>query len=78
MTDGTQVGREATFTDDHIQRMLRNADQLGFGIRPEGFVLMAPNRLGPILTTPIHSWSGKLRMLLDLVLPRRVENLEEK
>lgn len=38
---------------------------------PEGFVLMAPNRLGPILTTPILSWRGKLRMLLDLVLPRR-------
>ena len=30
---------------------------------PEGFVLMAPNRLGPILTTPILSWRGKLRML---------------
>src|SRR5207248_6746688 len=38
---------------------------------PEGFVLLAPNRLGPILTTPILSWRGKLRMLLDLVLPRR-------
>ena len=36
---------------------------------PEGFVLMAPNRLGPILTTPILSLRGKLRMLLDLVLP---------
>ena len=38
---------------------------------PEGFVLMAPNRLGPILTTPILSVRGKLRMLMDLVLPRR-------
>ena len=38
---------------------------------PEGFVLMAPNRLGPILTTPILSWRGKLRMLFDLILPRR-------
>ncbi len=37
---------------------------------PEGFVLMAPNRLGPILTTPILSWRGKLRMLMDLVIPR--------
>ena len=36
---------------------------------PEGFVLMAPNRIGPILTTPILSLKGKLRMLLDLVLP---------
>jgi protoporphyrinogen/coproporphyrinogen III oxidase len=38
---------------------------------PEGFVLLAPNRLGPILTTPILSWRGKLRMLLDLVRPRK-------
>ena len=38
---------------------------------PEGFVLMAPNRIGPILTTPILSFGGKLRILLDLVLPRK-------
>jgi oxygen-dependent protoporphyrinogen oxidase len=39
---------------------------------PEGFVLMAPSRIGPILTTPILSPLGKLRMLLDLI-PRRRE-----
>lgn len=45
---------------------------------PEGFVLMAPNRIGPILTTPILSWRGKLRMLLDLVIPsRREEDTDE-
>lgn len=38
---------------------------------PEGFVLMAPNRIGPLLSTPILSLRGKLRMLLDLVLPRK-------
>ena len=38
---------------------------------PEGFVLMAPHRLLPILTTPILSWRGKLRMLMDLFIPRR-------
>jgi len=37
---------------------------------PEGFVLMAPNRIGPILRTPILSLRGKLRVLLDYVLPR--------
>ncbi len=37
---------------------------------PEGFVLMAPARLGPLLTSPILSWRGKLRMMLDLILPR--------
>jgi oxygen-dependent protoporphyrinogen oxidase len=44
---------------------------------PEGFVLMAPNRLGPLLATPILSLRGKLRMLLDLVLPRRDDDSDE-
>ncbi len=44
---------------------------------PEGFVLMAPHRLMPILTTPILSWRGKLRLLMDLVIPRRDEESEE-
>jgi oxygen-dependent protoporphyrinogen oxidase len=44
---------------------------------PEGFVLLAPNRLGPILTTPILSWRGKLRMLMDLVVPRRNDDGDE-
>lgn len=44
---------------------------------PDGFVMMAPNRLIPLLTTPILSLRGKLRMLLDLVLPRKVEDTDE-
>jgi oxygen-dependent protoporphyrinogen oxidase len=44
---------------------------------PEGFVLLAPSRLTPILTTPILSWRGKLRMLLDLVLPRKADDADE-
>ncbi len=37
---------------------------------PDGFLLMAPTRLWPLVATPLFSWSGKLRMALDLVLPR--------
>jgi oxygen-dependent protoporphyrinogen oxidase len=44
---------------------------------PDGFVLMAPNRLAPLLTTPILSLRGKLRMLLDLVIPRRDDEGDE-
>ncbi len=44
---------------------------------PEGFVLMAPNRLAPLLTTPILSLRGKLRMLMDLVLPRKTDENDE-
>jgi oxygen-dependent protoporphyrinogen oxidase len=38
---------------------------------PEGFVLVAPARIAPVLRSPVFSWRGKLRMGLDLVLPRR-------
>lgn len=38
---------------------------------PEGFVMLAPSRLTPFLTSPLFSWPGKLRMLMDLVIPRK-------
>ena len=38
---------------------------------PEGFHLLAPSRLWPFITTGIFSWTGKARMALDLLLPRR-------
>ncbi len=37
---------------------------------PEGFQLLAPTRVGPFLRSRLFSWPGKLRMALDLVLPR--------
>jgi oxygen-dependent protoporphyrinogen oxidase len=44
---------------------------------PEGFVLMAPSRIAPILTTPILSIGGKCRMLMDLVIPRKTDDADE-
>ena len=44
---------------------------------PEGFVLMAPGRLLPLLASPILSVRGKLRMLMDLVLPRKADDSDE-
>jgi oxygen-dependent protoporphyrinogen oxidase len=38
---------------------------------PDGFLLLAPTSLGPLLRSPLFSPAGKLRMTLDLVLPRR-------
>ncbi len=38
---------------------------------PQGFYLMAPGSLWPFVTTPAFSWPGKLRMAMDLMLPRR-------
>ena len=37
---------------------------------PEGFLLMAPTELWPVAASPLFSPLGKLRMALDLVLPR--------
>jgi oxygen-dependent protoporphyrinogen oxidase len=37
---------------------------------PEGMMLAVPTRIGPFLRSRLFSWPGKLRMGLDLVLPR--------
>jgi oxygen-dependent protoporphyrinogen oxidase len=37
---------------------------------PDGFQLLAPTRFAPFVTSSLFSWLGKLRMALDLVLPR--------
>jgi oxygen-dependent protoporphyrinogen oxidase len=37
---------------------------------PEGVFLTVPTRVWPFLTSSLFSWRGKLRMGLDLVLPR--------
>src|SRR5262245_61521047 len=38
---------------------------------PEGFVLMAPTRVWPVLASDVFSWRGKARLGLDPLLPRR-------
>lgn len=37
---------------------------------PEGFMLLAPARIGPVLASPIFTWRGKLRMGLEYFVPR--------
>lgn len=41
---------------------------------PEGFQLLAPSRIWPFIYTDIFSVPGKIRMMADLVLPRRRSN----
>src|SRR6267142_3801556 len=43
---------------------------------PDGFQLLAPTKLGPFVRSSLFSWPGKLRMALDLVLPRSVSDDE--
>ncbi|QDU39372.1 Protoporphyrinogen oxidase [Maioricimonas rarisocia] len=44
---------------------------------PDGFNLMVPARIGPMLTTPLLSPLGKLRLGLEYFLPRRTDNGDE-
>lgn len=44
---------------------------------PTGFYLIAPTRILAVAETPLLSWGGKLRMLLDLVLPPLKETGDE-
>src|SRR5262249_55499453 len=44
---------------------------------PEGFVLMAPNRLGPTLRSPILSLSGKARLLCERFVKPRTGTTDE-
>jgi len=44
---------------------------------PDGFLMMAPTKLWPLVTTGLFSPGGKLRMALDLVLPRRAATDDE-
>ena len=54
----TPDSRAEELTDDHIQRLLRNADRLGFGIRPAGFVLI--NRTGLLAAKGISTQDALL------------------
>ncbi|MCI0659300.1 MAG: protoporphyrinogen oxidase, partial [Acidobacteria bacterium] len=44
---------------------------------PPGLMMGAPTRLGSFLRTRLISWPGKLRMAMDLVLPRRSASEDE-
>ncbi len=44
---------------------------------PAGFAVMAPSRIWPILSTPILSPMGKLRLVAELFVPRRKDDADE-
>ena len=44
---------------------------------PEGFMLISPAKVWPVLTSPIFSPLGKLRMGLEYFLPRRKDQIDE-
>lgn len=44
---------------------------------PDGFVLMAPNKMWSVITTPILSWAGKLRLAKEYFVPKREDTSDE-
>ncbi|MDI6692793.1 MAG: protoporphyrinogen oxidase [Anaerosomatales bacterium] len=38
---------------------------------PDGIMMFAPTKIVPLATTRLYSWPGKIRMALDLVIPRK-------
>lgn len=44
---------------------------------PEGFLLLAPTRIMPFLRSRLLSWPGKVRIALDLLLPRGTRETDE-
>jgi len=44
---------------------------------PEGLILMVPTRIVPFALSSLISWRGKLRMGLDLVIPRGTRGADE-
>jgi oxygen-dependent protoporphyrinogen oxidase len=44
---------------------------------PAGFTLIAPTYFPPILRSPLFTWHGKLRMLMEPLIPRRRATTDE-
>lgn len=61
--------------DDHRATFIVHNGKLE--LLPEGFMLLAPTKFGPLLRSRLFSWPGKLRMALDFVLPRGPQQDDE-
>jgi oxygen-dependent protoporphyrinogen oxidase len=44
---------------------------------PDGFYLMSPSKIIPFLRSPLLSWKGKLRTLLEPFIPSKTNDAEE-
>lgn len=64
------IGREIMGTIEANRRVYIATDS-GLHALPEGMVLGVPTRVGPMVRTPVFGWDAKLRMGLELVVPKR-------
>ncbi len=73
---GVELCRELGLSDQLIstQEEFRRSFIVKSGILhpiPEGFYLLAPAKLRPFLSSPLLSWAGKWRALMEPLLPAR-------
>jgi len=70
------LGEQLIGTNERYRRsfVLRGDDLLPV---PQGYYLLAPYQVGPFLTSPIFSALGKLRMAMDVLLPRKKDDADE-
>jgi oxygen-dependent protoporphyrinogen oxidase len=79
---GVQLARDLGLADQLIgtNELPRKVAFLSHGRprpMPDGMTLIVPTKLGPFLRSPLLSPLGKLRMLLDLVIPARQGDADE-
>ncbi len=70
--EATRLIGELGLADELVAPLARHAYVAWHGRLerlPGGMALAVPTRLGPLLSTPLLSWEGKLRVLGDLLLP---------
>ncbi len=69
------MGNDLLTTDESRRRafVVRNGKLVPI---PEGFYLMSPRKLWPILSSPVLSLRGKLRLLAEAFIPRRAQFAE--
>jgi protoporphyrinogen/coproporphyrinogen III oxidase len=73
-----EMGLEAEFITPQKEFRIAQVVRKGHLVPiPNGFSLMQPTRMGAILTTPILSWRGRLRVLMEYFLPARESEEDE-
>src|SRR3990172_3249719 len=76
LADRLGIGDRLVRTDDHYRRTFV-VHRGRLHPLPEGFQLLAPTQFWPLVSSRLFSWPGKLRMAMDLVLPRGKRDADE-
>ena len=70
------LGAELIGTNDAARRVFV-VNNGSLAAMPEGVMLIVPTRMWPFVRSGLISWPGKLRMGMDLFIPRRTDEADE-